>query len=83
MTDKLEKAVRDGNRASILLDDPVLKEALDKLEQLEMDVMRTCPVDELVERRANVNAIDRLRRTLRAYLDNGKLAKVTLETPSQ
>jgi hypothetical protein len=83
MTDKLEKAVRDGNRASILLDDPVLKEALDKLEQLEMEVMRSCPVDELVERRANVNAIDRLRRTLRAYLDNGKIAKITLETPSQ
>jgi hypothetical protein len=78
MTDKLEAAVRNGKRAEILLEDPVLREALDRLEEIETDARLVCSADELVERRANVVAIRRLRQTLRAYIDNGKIAARSL-----
>jgi hypothetical protein len=78
MTDRLEKAVRDANRAAILLDDPTLQEALDKLEALSVEALVSCDADELLERRADVSAIRKFRHTLRAYIDNGKIAKATL-----
>lgn len=79
MTDKLEKAIRDGNRAAILLDDPVLKEALDKLEQLEIEALLSCAPDEVIEYRAHVVAVRRFRNTLRAYVDNAIIAKATVQ----
>jgi hypothetical protein len=39
----------------------------------------SCPPDELIERRANVTSIIRLRETLRAYIDRGKVAQYILD----
>jgi hypothetical protein len=74
MTD-LEGDVRRGKHAAVLMDDPVLKEALDRLENLEMEALISCPPDELQERRAYVAAIRKLRVTLRTFLDNGKVSQ--------
>jgi hypothetical protein len=79
MTDKLEAAVRKGKQAAILMDDPILGEAFDKLEKLETEALLKCPPDELQERRAYVVAIRKLRETLRTFLDYGKVAQRDLD----
>jgi hypothetical protein len=78
MTDRLEAAVRNGKQAAVLMDDPVLKDALDKLEQAAIEALVTCFADELLERRAEVSAIRKFRAVLRVYIDNGKIAKASL-----
>jgi hypothetical protein len=79
MTDRLEAAKRKGKQAAILIDDPLLTEALNKLEEQAIEALTVCSSDELIERRANVNAIRFLRRTLRAYLDAGMIAERSLK----
>lgn len=79
MTDKLESAVRRAKHAAALMDDPVLNEALDRLEQLETEALIACPPDELQERRAYVAAVRKLRLTLRTFLDGGKIAQRDLD----
>jgi len=79
-TDRLEAATRNGKRAAILLDDPLLNEALDKLLEQAVQKMMTCNADDLLEARAEAAAIERFRRCLRAYVDNGLIAEVTLKS---
>jgi hypothetical protein len=66
MTDP-EVDIRKAKQAAILLDDPLLKEAFEALERVETKALISCPPDELIERRANVTSIIRLRETLAQY----------------
>lgn len=80
MTDRLEKAVRDGNRAALLQDDPLIKEALDKLEAQSIEALVECSdTNDLIIKRADVAAIRRFRQTLSAYIVNGKVAQHALK----
>ena len=78
--DKTDTAIRKGKQAEILLDDPLLKEALDVLENSAIQSLLNCQASDLVECRANANAIEKLRVTLRSYLDSAKIAARTIET---
>jgi hypothetical protein len=74
MTD-LEADVRRAKHAAVLLDDPVLKEAFDSLEKLEIEALISCPPDELQERRAYVAGVRKLRETLSIFVRYGPVSQ--------
>jgi hypothetical protein len=79
MTDRLDAHVRNGKHAEMLLADPVLTGAFDKLETAATEALLMASSEELLERRADVLAIRRLRQALHAYVDSGAIANRTLE----
>ncbi len=78
MTERHDKAIRDGNRAKLLLDDPVLIDAIAEMETRAIAQLINCPPNELIEARAIVQAIQGLRPTLQAIFDGGKVAAFQL-----
>lgn len=73
--DDLETAILNGRHADHLRNDPVLIDALNRIEKQEIEQLINCPADQLIECRANVNAVAKLRQALRAFADAGKIAE--------
>ena len=79
MTDetKLQQDINKGNRAQLLLEDPILKEAFEVMEREMVEAWAASPARD-VNGRENafkmVHAIRKTRDLLRSYVSNGKLA---------
>ena len=76
MTDKTEEAIRRAKRAELLLQDDILLAAFDALRKDAIEAMVACFQDDLADRRAEVLAIDKLKRKLQAYVTDGKIAVI-------
>jgi hypothetical protein len=76
-----EQEVQRGNRAQQILDDPMVKAALDEIGQTIIDQWRMCPVKDMEMREKlwmMFNVRHRFIDALREHIDTGKLAKKTL-----
>jgi len=80
--DKTEKQIREGNRAQVLLNDPLLKQAFeDLLETYKQEIFFTNFADD--EKRRSLwmayNMVDKIRGHLQTIMESGKLAQKDLE----
>ena len=82
MMDKIETQVREGKRAQVLLDDPLLKQAFeDLLETYKQEIFYTSFTDD--DKRRSLwmayNMVDKIRGHLQTIMESGKLAQKDLE----
>ncbi len=82
MMDKLETQIRQGKRAQVLLNDPLLKQAFeDLLETYKEQIFNTNFADD--EKRRSLwmayNMLDKIRGHLQTIMESGKLAQKDLE----
>ena len=80
--DKLETQIRQGKRAQVLLNDPLLKQAFeDLLETYKNEIFNTNFADD--EKRRSLwmayNMLDKIRGHLQSIMESGKLAQKDLE----
>ena len=80
--DKLETQLRQGKRAQVLLNDPLLKQAFeDLLETYKEQIFNTNFADD--EKRRSLwmayNMLDKIRGHLQTIMESGKLAQKDLE----
>ena len=80
--DKTEKQIREGKRAQVLLDDPLLKQAFeDLLESYKQEIFYTSFTDD--DKRRSLwmayNMVDKIRGHLQTIMESGKLAQKDLE----
>ena len=80
--DKTEKQIREGSRAQLLLNDPLLKQAFeDLLETYKQEIFFTNFADD--EKRRSLwmayNMVDKIRGHLQTIMESGKLAQKDLE----
>ena len=80
--DKIETQVREGKRAQVLLNDPLLKQAFeDLLETYKQEIFHTNFADD--EKRRSLwmayNMLDKIRGHLQTIMESGKLAQKDLE----
>ena len=79
---KLETQMRQGKRAQVLLNDPLLKQAFeDLLETYKEQIFNTNFADD--EKRRSLwmayNMLDKIRGHLQTIMESGKLAQKDLE----
>ena len=82
MMDKRETQIRQGKRAQVLLNDPLLKQAFeDLLETYKNEIFNTNFADD--EKRRSLwmayNMLDKIRGHLQTIMESGKLAQKDLE----
>ena len=82
MMDKKETQIREGKRAQVLLNDPLLKQAFkDLLETYRQEIFNTNFADD--EKRRSLwmafNMLDKIRGHLQSIMESGKLAQKDLE----
>ena len=82
MMDKKETQIREGKRAQVLLNDPLLKQAFeDLLETYKQEIFHTSFADD--EKRRSLwmayNMVDKIRGHLQSIIEGGKLAQKDLE----
>ena len=82
MIDKMEKQIREGQRAAQLLNDPLLKQAFeDLLDTYKQEIFNTNFADD--NRRRSLwmayNMVDKIRGHLQTIMESGKLASKDLE----
>ncbi len=77
MSDKKDLAIRRAQQAQNLLDDELLRIALDALHKDAIAAMLVAQASDLLDRRADVLAVEKLERKLRTYIANGKIAEQT------
>ena len=82
MTDKKKEEIDKGRRAKLLLDDPILKEAFEKLEILYKDqIFRTQVGDE--KERTHIylchNTLHTVKAHLQEMMQTGELAEESLK----
>jgi hypothetical protein len=80
--DKKETQIREGKRAQVLLNDPLLKQAFeDLLETYKQEIFYTSFADD--EKRRSLwmayNLVDKIRGHLQTVMESGKLAQKDLE----
>ena len=78
----MEKQIREGKRAQVLLNDPLLKQAFeDLLETYKQEIFNTNFADD--NRRRSLwmayNMVDKIRGHLQTIMESGKLASKDLE----
>lgn len=72
-----EEAVRRGERARQLMDDPLLKESLDSIEREILDQWEACPVRDIEGRELlwrYFKTAKKFRGILEGTMQNGKIA---------
>ena len=80
--DNKEKQIREGKRAQVLLNDPLLKQAFeDLLETYKQEIFNTSFADDNKRRSLWMayNMIDKIRGHLQSIMESGKLAQKDLE----
>ena len=82
MMDKLETQIRQGKRAQVLLNDPLLKQAFeDLLETYKNEIFNTNFADD--DKRRSLwmayNMLDKIKGHLQSIMESGKLAQQDLE----
>ena len=82
MMDKIETQVREGKRAQVLLNDPLLKQAFeDLLETYKQEIFYTSFTDD--DKRRSLwmayNMVDKIRGHLQSIIEGGQLAQKDLE----
>ena len=80
--DKTETQVREGKRAQVLLNDPLLKQAFeDLLETYKQEIFNTSFTDDNKRRYLWMayNMLDKIRGHLITIMESGKLAQKDLE----
>ena len=82
MMDKKETQIREGKRAQVLVNDPLLKQAFeDLLETYKQEIFYTSFADD--EKRRSLwmayNMVDKIRGHLQSIIESGKLAQKDLE----
>ena len=82
MMDKKETQIREGKRAQVLLNDPLLKQAFeDLLATYRQEIFNTNFADD--EKRRSLwmayNMLDKIRGHLQTIMESGKLAQKDLE----
>ena len=82
MMDKKETQIREGKRAQVLLNDPLLKQAFeDLLNTYKQEIFYTSFADD--EKRRSLwmayNMLDKIRGHLQSIMESGKLAQKDLE----
>ena len=82
MMDMLETQIRQGKRAQVLLNDPLLKQAFeDLLETYRQEIFNTNFADD--EKRRSLwmafNMLEKIRGHLQSIMESGKLAQQDLE----
>ena len=82
MMDKIETQVREGKRAQVLLNDPLLKQAFeDLLENYKREIFYTSFTDD--DKRRSLwmayNMVDKIKGHLQTIMESGKLAQKDLE----
>ena len=80
--DKRETQIRQGKRAQVLLNDPLLKQAFeDLLETYRQEIFNTNFADD--EKRRSLwmafNMLEKIRGHLQSIMESGKLAQKDLE----
>ena len=80
--DKTETQVREGKRAQVLLNDPLLKQAFeDLLETYKQEIFNTSFTDD--DKRRSLwmafNMLDKIKGHLQTIMESGKLAQKDLE----
>jgi hypothetical protein len=80
--DKLETQIRQGKRAQVLLNDPLLKQAFeDLLETYKNEIFNTNFADD--DKRRSLwmayNMLDKIKGHLQSIMESGKLAQQDLE----
>ena len=78
----MEKQIREGKRAQVLLNDPLLKQAFeDLLETYKQEIFNTSFADD--DKRKSLwmayNMLDKIRGHLQSIMESGKLAQKDLE----
>jgi len=76
MSDFAERILM-GREAGYRLEDPVLNEALDKMvEKWMRGIVNAAPAqtDEIIEAKRRIDAVQELRSTLRAWVEDGEMA---------
>ena len=82
MINKMEKQIREGKRAQVLLNDPLLKQAFeDLLETYKQEIFNTSFADDNKRRSLWMayNMLDKIRGHLQTIMESGKLASKDLE----
>lgn len=82
MSDATEDAIRRADRAQALLDDEVLGGAFSAIEAHWLSEWRNSPARDKEGREGlfvMLRALDALRGELRAYVENGKVARKRLD----
>jgi hypothetical protein len=80
--DKIETQVREGKRAQVLLNDPLLKQAFeDLLETYKQEIFNTSFTDDNKRRSLWMayNMLDKIKGHLQTIMESGKLAQKDLE----
>ena len=80
--DNKEKQIREGKRAQVLLNDPLLKQAFeDLLETYKQEIFNTSFADDNKRRSLWMayNMLDKIRGHLQSIMESGKLAQKDLE----
>ena len=80
--DKTETQVREGKRAQVLLNDPLLKQAFeDLLETYKQEIFNTSFTDDNKRRYLWMayNMLDKIKGHLITIMESGKLAQKDLE----
>ena len=80
--DKKENQIREGKRAQVLLDDPLLKQGFkDLLETYRDEIFNTNFADD--DKRRSLwmayNMLDKIKGHLQSIMESGKLAQQDLE----
>jgi hypothetical protein len=78
----MEKQIREGKRAQVLLNDPLLKQAFeDLLETYKQEIFNTSFADDNKRRSLWMayNMLDKIRGHLQSIMESGKLAQKDLE----
>ena len=80
--DKKEQQIREGKRAQVLLNDPLLKQAFeDLLETYKQEIFHTSFADD--DKRRSLwmayNMLDKIKGHLQSIMESGKLAQQDLE----
>ena len=86
MIDKKETQIREGKRAQVLLNDPLLNQAFeDLLETYKQEIFHTSFADD--DKRKSLwmayNMLDKIRGHLQTIMESGKLAQKDLELLNQ
>ena len=79
---KIEEQIREGKRAQVLLNDPLLKQAFeDLLNTYKQEIFHTSFADD--EKRRSLwmayNMVDKIQGHLQSIMESGKLAQKDLE----
>ncbi len=73
--DKTRQAIERGLEAKRILDSELFKSALKAMEADAIAAFKTAYVEDLVEAKADMLAVEKLERKLKAWLINGTIAE--------